>query len=145
VLRRSCYWILRLRFGCMSRLTWLLYVYLNYLLETSSYHLPRHSPSQPSRSAADHQQATGYWHWFFLIQPSPQVEEFILTDPKKYWEMLSSRGSHTGVKWSDEDVAMYQEGYFTKEGIHAVCLFFLFPCYSDPLVPIRRFEVKTKK
>jgi len=34
--------------------------------------------------------------------------------------MLSSRGSHTGVKWSEEDVGMYQEGYFTKEGIHAV-------------------------
>jgi hypothetical protein len=67
-------------------------------------------------------QATGYWHWFFLIQPSPQVEDFILTDPKKYWAMLSSRGSHTGVKWSEEDVGMYQEGYFTKEGIHAVCL-----------------------
>jgi hypothetical protein len=45
-----------------------------------------------------------------------------LTDPKKYWAMFSSRGSHTGVKWSEEDVGMYQEGYFKKEGIHAVCL-----------------------
>ena len=24
------------------------------------------------------------------------------------------------MKWSEEDVGMYQEGYFTKEGIHAV-------------------------
>jgi hypothetical protein len=66
-------------------------------------------------------QATGYWHWFFLIQSSPQVEEMILSDPHKYWAMLSSRGSHTGVKWSEADEKMYQEGYFTKEGIHAVC------------------------
>jgi pimeloyl-ACP methyl ester carboxylesterase len=65
-------------------------------------------------------QATGYWHWFFLIQPSPQTEEFILSNPRAYWAMLGSRASHTGVKWSEEDVERYQEGYFTKEGIHAV-------------------------
>ena len=74
--------------------------------------------------------ATDYWHWFFLIQPSPQVEEFILTDLKRYWGMLSSRGFHIGVTWSNEDVAMYQEGYFTKEGIHAVCPYFLLHAIS---------------
>jgi len=66
-------------------------------------------------------QATGYWHWFFLIQPSPQTEDFILSDPHKFWALLSSRGSHTGVKWSELDVKEYQKEFFTPEGIHAVC------------------------
>jgi len=58
----------------------------------------------------------------------------ILSDPHKYWAMLSSRNSHTGVKWSEEDVGKYQEGYFTKEGIQAVCPPFTFLPLLAPLL-----------
>lgn len=67
-----------------------------------------------------HPQAVGYWHWFFLVQPSPQTEDFILADPKRFWAMLCSRNSHTGVKWSQDDVDEYQRHYFNPEGVHAV-------------------------
>ncbi|ORY23709.1 Alpha/beta hydrolase fold protein [Naematelia encephala] len=65
--------------------------------------------------------AMGYWHWFFLPQPSPFPEDLILSDPKRYWAMLSSRKSHENVIWTDEVVEQYQKYYFTPEGVHGAC------------------------
>lgn len=62
----------------------------------------------------------GYWHWFFLTQPAPQVEDVILASPQKFWSMLAQRKSHMGGLWSDEDVEEYQRHYFQPDAIHAV-------------------------
>jgi len=68
-----------------------------------------------------HTQAKGYWHWFFLIQPSPQTENFILSSPEKFWELIAQRKTHMGGKiWSGEDIKEYQKHYFQPDAVHGV-------------------------
>ncbi|WVW85131.1 hypothetical protein I302_107168 [Kwoniella bestiolae CBS 10118] len=65
--------------------------------------------------------AKGYWHWFFLIQPSPGPENMIMSGPEAFWNNMAGRPSHKGVKWSNEDLKEYKEKFFTPECIHATC------------------------
>ncbi|KAI9634603.1 hydrolase [Dioszegia hungarica] len=65
--------------------------------------------------------AEGYWHWFYLIQPSPGPERMILADPEAYWGTLAGRATHKLVQFSEDAVKEYKENLSTMEGIHATC------------------------
>ncbi len=65
--------------------------------------------------------ATGYYHWFFLIQPADLPERMIGADPDYY---LTSKLGH----WSADDavfdpaaVAEYRRAFRLPETIHASC------------------------
>ena len=68
--------------------------------------------------------ATGYYHWFFLIQPNELPEKMIGEDPAYYLKEKLKR-------WSDKDIA-FEEKFdkevvneyikcFDKESIHGTC------------------------
>ncbi|WWD18841.1 hypothetical protein CI109_103296 [Kwoniella shandongensis] len=65
--------------------------------------------------------AKAYWHWFFLIQPTPGPENMILAGPEQFWATAAARASHQGVKWSEEDVEEYKTSSFRPETVHANC------------------------
>jgi haloacetate dehalogenase len=69
---------------------------------------------------ADRQFATGYYHWFFLVQPDGLPERMIGADPVYYLTEKLKRWSAPGAKFSDAAVAEYLR-CFTPETIHASC------------------------
>jgi haloacetate dehalogenase len=66
--------------------------------------------------------ATAYYHWFYLIQPSPLPERQIGADPSWYLRYtLSGWGSRNLDFVEAEALADYEAGFCTPEGIHAAC------------------------
>ena len=64
--------------------------------------------------------ATVYYHWFFLIQPSPYPENLINADRTAYLEHKISSGSAGMTPFSAEALKSYRSA-FTTETIHASC------------------------
>ncbi len=66
--------------------------------------------------------ATGYYHWFFLIQPFDLPERLIGGDPEYFIRTSLDRwcGSGIGV-FDDEALAEYVRCFCTPEAIHATC------------------------
>lgn len=77
-------------------------------------------PTSYMYQTADKNFATGYYHWFFLIQPDGLPERMIAADPAYYLTEKLKRWSAPGTKFSDEAVAEYLR-CFTPETIHASC------------------------
>ncbi len=65
--------------------------------------------------------ATGYYHWFFLIQPDGLPERMIGADPAYYLKEKLKRWSAPGAKFSDRAVAEYVRCFSRPEAIHASC------------------------
>ncbi len=66
--------------------------------------------------------ATAYYHWFYLIQPSPLPEKQIGADPSWYLRYtLSGWGSKNLDFVEPPALADYEAGFCTPEGIHAAC------------------------
>ena len=65
--------------------------------------------------------ARAYWHWFFLIQPSPMPERMIGADPRAYWLAKCGRGSAGLEPFSPEALAAYLEAFDDPEAIAASC------------------------
>eukprot|EP00934_Nitzschia_sp_Nitz4_P007650 Nitzschia sp. Nitz4//scaffold210_size37948//30083//30961//NITZ4_007694-RA/size37948-processed-gene-0.44-mRNA-1//1//CDS//3329541942//7640//frame0 len=66
--------------------------------------------------------ATGYYHWFFLIQPSPLPEKFIASDPEYYLRLkLQSWGKSGMSVYSEEAVEEYIRYFKEPECIDATC------------------------
>jgi haloacetate dehalogenase len=64
--------------------------------------------------------ATGYWHWFFLIQPEPVPETMIGANPE-YW-LKNHMGRHAGTGiFSPERWAEYLAGASNPQSMHAMC------------------------
>ena len=64
--------------------------------------------------------AKGYWHWFFLIQPSPIPETLIGANPE-FW-LRNHMGRHAGTGIFDpESWAEYLAGASNPESMHAMC------------------------
>lgn len=59
--------------------------------------------------------AMGYWHWFFLAQPSPIPETLIASDPDTFY---LRRGRSL---FDEEALAEYRRCYTNPETIHAMC------------------------
>lgn len=69
----------------------------------------------------DQEFATGYYHWFFLIQPNGLPEKMIGDDPSYY---LRSKLNHWGKDFSaftPEALAEYEAAFSNPETIHASC------------------------
>lgn len=65
--------------------------------------------------------ATGYYHWFFLIQPDGLPEHMIGADPVYYLTEKLKRWSASGASFSDAAVAEYIRCFSQPEAIHASC------------------------
>jgi haloacetate dehalogenase len=64
--------------------------------------------------------ATVYYHWFFLIQPSPYPEQMIGVDAIAYLDRKISSGSAGMNPFTPEALESYRNA-FTPETIHATC------------------------
>ena len=64
--------------------------------------------------------ARGYWHWFFLIQPSPVPETLIGANPEFWLKNHMGRHAGTGI-FSPERWAEYLGGVTDPLGLHAMC------------------------
>lgn len=80
-------------------------------------------PTRTLFSATDQALATGYYHWFFLIQPEPLPERMIGADPLFY--LHSKLGQWSGAKnraWVDPAaMAEYERCFADPATIHASC------------------------
>lgn len=64
--------------------------------------------------------ATGYYHWFFLIQDEPLPERLIGNDPEFYLRWCLARLGG-GLEMFDPDALAEYDRCFTAETIHASC------------------------
>ncbi|MEH6452174.1 MAG: alpha/beta hydrolase [Psychromonas sp.] len=69
----------------------------------------------------DQHLATGYYHWFFLIQPDGLPERMISADPVYYLTEKLKRWSESGTVFADAAVAEYIRCFSQPETIHASC------------------------
>jgi haloacetate dehalogenase len=65
--------------------------------------------------------ATGYYHWFFLIQPDGLPEHLISADPDYFLTEKLKRWSAPGAVFVEEAVAEYVRCFSEPESIHASC------------------------
>ena len=65
--------------------------------------------------------ATGYYHWFFLIQPDGLPERMIGADPGYYLGEKLRRWSAPGAVFAPEAVAEYLRCFAHADTIHATC------------------------
>ncbi|UWQ17854.1 alpha/beta fold hydrolase [Jannaschia sp. M317] len=66
--------------------------------------------------------ATGYYHWFFLIQPAPLPERMIGADPEFYIrKKMSGWSKGNTLAFSDEGMAEYIRCFSDPACIHATC------------------------
>jgi haloacetate dehalogenase len=78
-------------------------------------------PTYHMYSNTDQHFATGYYHWFFLIQPNGLPERMIGADPTYYLTEKLKRWSAPGTQFADEAVREYLRCFSQPETIHASC------------------------
>ena len=78
-------------------------------------------PTRHMFETADQEFATGYYHWFFLIQPDGLPERMIGADPAYYLAEKIKRWSAPGASFSEEAMAEYLRCFGKPEAIHASC------------------------
>ena len=79
------------------------------------------TPTRHMFRSTDQHFATGYYHWFFLIQPNGLPERMIGADPSYYLTEKLKRWSAPNAVFSDEAVAEYVRCFSKPESIHASC------------------------
>jgi haloacetate dehalogenase len=79
------------------------------------------APTQHMLSNTDQTFATGYYHWFFLIQPNGLPEHMIGADPAYYLTEKMKRWSAPEAVFNNEAMAEYIRCFSTPESIHASC------------------------
>ena len=65
--------------------------------------------------------ARAYWHWFFLIQPSPLPERLILADPAAYVTDLMDGRSSGLAPFDQRALAEYQRCLALPGSAHGLC------------------------
>ena len=65
--------------------------------------------------------ARTYWHWFFLIQPSPLPEEAILANPEAFVRRKCGSWGSGGEALSEDAMQAYIDGFSDPATIHAAC------------------------
>ena len=80
-------------------------------------------PTRTLFAATNQALATGYYHWFFLIQPEPLPERMIGADPLFYLHSkLSAWSAHKSTGWVDPAaLAEYERCFRDPATIHASC------------------------
>jgi haloacetate dehalogenase len=65
--------------------------------------------------------ARAYWHWFFLIQPSPTPERFIQADPEAYVKEVMGRRSSGLAPFDPQALAEYVRCLQLPGAAHGLC------------------------
>ncbi len=78
-------------------------------------------PTKAVYDATDRALATGYFHWFFLIQRAPIPEDLIGAAPDTWLDMAFGNWTATPAAITAEARSEYRRGFATPEGIHATC------------------------
>ena len=80
------------------------------------------APTLDMYDATDKRLATAYYHWFFLIQPTPRPERMIAADPVSYlhWK-LGGWGANAVTHIEPEALAEYERCFSNPATIHAAC------------------------
>lgn len=78
-------------------------------------------PTRHMFNTTDKNFATGYYHWFFLIQPNGLPERLIGADPEFYLNEKIKRWSGAGSPFDPEAVAEYLRCFRDPRTIHASC------------------------
>ena len=69
----------------------------------------------------DQEFATGYYHWFFLIQPDGLPEHLVGADPAFYLKSKLKKWSAPGSTFTEEAMAEYIRCFSQPATIHATC------------------------
>lgn len=78
-------------------------------------------PTHYMFKTTDQHFATGYYHWFFLIQPDGLPEGMIGADPAYYLTEKLKRWSGREAQFADAAVAEYLRCFSQPDVIHASC------------------------
>lgn len=79
-------------------------------------------PTRTLFAATDQAIATGYYHWFFLIQPNGLPERLIGGDPTFYLKSKLGHWGHGGIEiFSPEAFDEYERCFKNPDVIHASC------------------------
>ncbi len=78
-------------------------------------------PTHKLYTTVNQQLATGYYHWFFLIQPFDLPERLIGADPEYYQRVKLGHWSAGMEGFSDAALAEYIRCFCNPETIHATC------------------------
>jgi len=79
-------------------------------------------PTRTLFESVDREIATGYYHWFFLIQPDPLPERLIGGDPEFYLRWTLRRWSgDSAAGFAPEALEAYARAFSDPATIHATC------------------------
>ncbi|HEX7852149.1 MAG TPA: alpha/beta hydrolase [Sphingobium sp.] len=80
------------------------------------------APTATMYANTDRAFATGYYHWFFLIQPAPLPETLIGADPDFYLRSKLAAWGKSGIEvFSEEALAEYCESFRDPACLSATC------------------------
>jgi len=79
------------------------------------------APTYHMFTTADKEFATGYYHWFFLIQPDGLPEKLIGEDPEYYLAEILKRWSGKNKNFDPEAVREYSRCFSDPACIHGSC------------------------
>lgn len=79
------------------------------------------APTHHMFATANQAFATGYYHWFFLIQPDGLPEHLIGADPGWYLREKLRRWAASGARFDPRAVAEYERCFSDPASIHASC------------------------
>ncbi|MBI1395633.1 MAG: alpha/beta fold hydrolase [Betaproteobacteria bacterium] len=77
-------------------------------------------PTLDSFETAGRAFGLGYYHWYFLAQPSPLPERLIGSDPEWFWRWHTSRGQSSDV-FTDDALEDYLTCFRDPETVRAIC------------------------
>lgn len=79
-------------------------------------------PTRTVFESTDQALATGYYHWFYLIQPAPLPERMISLDPEFWVKSKLGRWSARGLDaFAPEAVDAYVDAFREPAVVHATC------------------------
>lgn len=79
------------------------------------------APTHHMFTTADKEFATGYYHWFFLIQPDGLPEKLIGEDPEYYLREILRRWSGKRKEFNPSAVSEYVRCFSASSCIHGSC------------------------
>jgi len=79
------------------------------------------APTREMYANTDADFARAYWHWFFLIQPSPLPETMIGHDPDSYWRMKCCDTPGSDAPFAPEALQEYLSAFRDADAIRASC------------------------
>ena len=79
------------------------------------------APTRHMFATADRHFATGYYHWFFLIQPDGLPDRLIGADPEYWLREKLRRWAAPGAEFDEGAVREYLRCFSGPEGIRASC------------------------